>query len=131
MNRKKTTVANPRGMAKGTITPPPPYQPNSNNCNLLKLSDSCKKCSFFPFFLECPSRRLSLDPSLLYILQIKAAVTNIRDWSLITGRGGYQMGRSRVQNFLHPPPFKAKTLSAPPPFLGVNLHMPPPPTPRN
>ena len=29
----------------------------------------------------------------------------VRDWSLITGTGGgYKMGKSRVRNFLHPPP---------------------------
>ena len=27
----------------------------------------------------------------------------VRDWSLITGRGGYKMGKSQVRNFLRPP----------------------------
>ena len=39
----------------------------------------------------------------------------LRDWSLITGRGGYKMGKSRVRNFLrHPPPSRqGKTSRAP------------------
>ena len=31
------------------------------------------------------------------------AFSLIRDWSLITGRGGYKMGKSRVQKILRPP----------------------------
>ena len=30
----------------------------------------------------------------------------VRDWSLITGRGGYKMGKSRVRNLSCPPPLK-------------------------
>ena len=33
-----------------------------------------------------------------------ACCSDIRDRSLITRRGGYNMGKSRVRNFLHPPP---------------------------
>ena len=40
----------------------------------------------------------------------------MRDWSLITGRGGYKMGKSMARNFLPPPPSsKGKTFHAPPP----------------
>ena len=28
---------------------------------------------------------------------------SIRDWSLITGKGGYKMGKSQVRNSLRPP----------------------------
>ena len=38
----------------------------------------------------------------------------IRDWSLIRGRGGYKMGKSRVRNFLRPPPQDRIKLFAPP-----------------
>ena len=50
----------------------------------------------------------------------------IRDWSLITGRGGYKMGKLRVQNFLRPPPSRqGKTFRAPP-FKEWKLFTPPP-----
>ena len=41
----------------------------------------------------------------------------IRDRSLITGRGGYKIGKSLVRNFLRhpPPPCNGKTVCAPPP----------------
>ena len=45
----------------------------------------------------------------------------ISDWSLITGRGGYKMGDSRVRNFLPPPP--------PPSRQGKTFRAPPPPPP--
>ena len=56
-----------------------------------------------------------------------------RDWSLIAGRwGGYEMGKSRVQNFLRAPPppaqdrvklFKEWKLFAPPPRLSIWLKL--------
>ena len=57
----------------------------------------------------------------------------IRDWSLITGRGGYKMGKSWVRNFLHPAPpkdrvkpfasplFKSGNFSRPPPAIWLKL----------
>ena len=36
-----------------------------------------------------------------------------RDWSLITGRGAYKMGKSQVRNFLRPPSRQGKTFPAP------------------
>ena len=54
------------------------------------------------------------------------AVSKVRDWSLITGRGGYEMGKSRVRNFLTPPPSRhGKTFCAPP-FKEWKLFAPPP-----
>ena len=50
-------------------------------------------------------------------------VMELRDRSLITGRWrGYKMGKSRVQNLLHPPTPFCKF-----PFKGCKLVMPPPP----
>ena len=37
----------------------------------------------------------------------------VRDWSLITGRRGYKMGKLRAQNFLRPPLRQGKTFRAP------------------
>ena len=49
----------------------------------------------------------------------------VRDWSLITGRGGLQNGKkSRVRNFLHPPTQDGKSFRAPP-FKEWKLHAPP------
>ena len=31
---------------------------------------------------------------------------NLREWSLITGRGGYKMGKSWVRKLFVPPPLK-------------------------
>ena len=42
-----------------------------------------------------------------------------RDWSLITGRGGYKMRKSRV---------RVKLFAPPPPFKGWQLFAPPPPS---
>ena len=39
------------------------------------------------------------DRGLLY-----KQADDIRDWSLITGRGDYKMGKSRVRNIFTPPP---------------------------
>ena len=52
----------------------------------------------------------------------------IRDWSLITGRGGdYKMGKSRVRNFLRPPPQdKVKLFAPPPPISKECKHFDPP-----
>ena len=56
---------------------------------------------------------------------------SLRDQSLITGRGGYKMGKSRVRNFLRPPPPPLKTglnFSRPPTLLkSGNFSRPPPP----
>ena len=55
----------------------------------------------------------------------------VRDWPLISGRGGYKMRKSRVRNFLRPPPptsRQGKTFRAPPPFKEWKLFVPPPPT---
>ena len=37
---------------------------------------------------------------------LEVVSSRVRDWSLITGRGGYKMGKSWVRNFLRPPPLK-------------------------
>ena len=52
---------------------------------------------------------------------------HLRDWSLITGRGGgYKIGKSRVRNFLRPPPQdKVKLFTAPLLKSGNFLHPPP------
>ena len=50
----------------------------------------------------------------------------VRDWSLITRRGGYKMGKSEVWNFLRPPQDRVK-LFAPPTFIEWKLFAPPPP----
>ena len=76
---------------------------------------------------------------------LKCRHVDFRDWSLITGRGGYKMGKSRVKlfappllksgNFSHPPlqyGFKLlrknypKTLCAPPPPSAWLKLFPPP-----
>ena len=49
-----------------------------------------------------------------------------RDWSLITGRGGYKTGKLRVQNLLHPSPQDRVKLFAPPPCKLWKPFMPPP-----
>ena len=42
----------------------------------------------------------------------------LRDWSLITGRGGgYKMGKSRVRNFFAPPPSQDRVKLFTPPLL--------------
>ena len=51
-------------------------------------------------------------------------VFTLRDWSLITGRGGYKMGKSRVRNLLCPPSRQGKTFP-PPPFKEWKLFVPP------
>ena len=75
----------------------------------------------------------------------------LREWSLITGRGGggYKMGKSLVQNLLCPPTTMTRTSSSrvkttpkllcppcsmakknsAPLFEGIKLHLPPPPPP--
>ena len=50
----------------------------------------------------------------------------VRDWSLITGRGGgYKMGKSRVRNFLRPPTQDGVKLFAPPLLKSGNFSHPP------
>ena len=53
-------------------------------------------------------------------------IANLRDWSIITGRGGggYKMEKSQVRNFFRPPPLLVSS-----PLLkdGNFLHPPPPP----
>ena len=54
----------------------------------------------------------------------------IRDWSLITGRGGYKIRKSLFQNLVLTP--LPQNLISPPPFVlkgGNSLRHPPPPTP--
>ena len=51
----------------------------------------------------------------------------IRDWSLITGRGGgYKMGKSRVRNFLRPPPSRQGKTFRNPLLKSGNFSCPPP-----
>ena len=73
--------------------------------------------------LSCPSasqvpRRRAVDGYINYQDSSWPIITNNtpRDWSLITGRGGYKMGKLWVRNFLHPPSRQDKTFCAPPPF---------------
>ena len=47
---------------------------------------------------------------------------NVRDWSLIMGRGGYEMGKSWVRNILRPPQDRVKLLV--PPFKKWKLFEP-------
>ena len=49
----------------------------------------------------------------------------LRDWSLIMGRGGYKMGKSRVRNFLRPPSRQGKTFRPPPLLKSGNFSCPP------
>ena len=51
-------------------------------------------------------------------------VITIRDWSLITGKGGYKMGKSQVRNLLHPPSRQGKTFCDPL-FKSGNVLRPP------
>ena len=53
----------------------------------------------------------------------------VRNWSLITGRGAYKMGKLWVRNFLRPPQDRVKTIAPPPPC--GNFLRPPPPPPLN
>ena len=55
------------------------------------------------------------------------ALQTLRDWSLITGRGGYKMGKSRVRNLLRPPPPPQDRvkLFAPPLLKSGNFSRPP------
>ena len=52
-----------------------------------------------------------------------------RDWLLITGRGGYKMGKSQVRNFFAPPipPQERVKRFAPPPLLKSGNFLRPPP----
>ena len=52
----------------------------------------------------------------------------VRDWSLITGREGYKMGKSQVQNLLRPPhpPQDRVKLFVPPLLKSGNFLCPPP-----
>ena len=61
-------------------------------------------------------------------LKAWVGVKRLRDWSLITGRGGgYKMGKLRVRNFFCPPPSprQGKTFHAPP-FKEWKPFTPPP-----
>ena len=52
---------------------------------------------------------------------------SLRDWSLITGRGGgYKMGKPRVRNFLRSYPQDRVKLFAPPLLKRGNFSRPPP-----
>ena len=63
-----------------------------------------------------------------FLVAVSRRCANIRDWSLITGRGGgYKMGKSRVRNFLRPPPQDRVKLFVPPLFKSGNFTRPPPP----
>ena len=62
--------------------------------------------------------------------QFNQITTLLRDWSLITGRGGgYKIGKSQVRNFLRPlpPSRQSKTFCAPPPFKEWKRFAPSPP----
>ena len=64
---------------------------------------------------------------VLRMSKVKIKIILIRDWSLITGRGGgCKMGKSRVRNFLHPPPQDRVKLFVPPLFKSENFSCPPP-----
>ena len=66
---------------------------------------------------------------ILYLYVSSKHPDKVRDWSLITGRAGYKMGKSRVQNLLCtplPPQDMVKPF-APPPFGEWKLFVPPPP----
>ena len=51
----------------------------------------------------------------------------LRDWSLITGRGGLQNGKIAGPKLFAPPPRQGKTFRTPP-FKEWKLFVPPPPT---
>ena len=66
--------------------------------------------------------RLHLDGLRLSI------ILYLRDWSLITGRGGgYKMGKSRVRNCLRPLP-RVKLFAPPPPYKEYSLFASLPPS---
>ena len=81
----------------------------------------------------CKSKKKMYSTHYAYYMQ--CTLNTLRDWSVITWRGGYKMGKSRVRNFLHPPSQQDKTFRAPflksgnllrPPFLkSGNLLRPP------
>ena len=60
-----------------------------------------------PIFQHLGAQFLS-GTGMLTLMRMRHGVTDpqvarVRDWSLITGRGGFKMGKSRVRNFLRPP----------------------------
>ena len=56
---------------------------------------------------------------------IVGVIWAFRDWSLITGRGGYKIASPKL--FATPPSRQGKTFGAPPPFLKRGNFLPPPP----
>ena len=64
-------------------------------------------------FKKMPMSHVTIFAIFMSILE--STNVELRDWSLITGRGGgYKMGKSRIRNFLCPPPRQGKTFRAPP-----------------
>ena len=59
------------------------------------------------------------------VISSLVCLVQLRDWSLITGRGGYKMGKSRVRNFLRPPPSRQGKIFRAPPFKEWKLFAPP------
>ena len=92
----------------------------------------------FPFFPHGNHQLEGYNYSLLLMLdqhvcsvaigEVLPYHSLLRDWSLITRRGGYKMGKSRVRNLLRPPTSRqSKTFFAPPPLLkSGNILRPPP-----
>ena len=67
-----------------------------------------------------------MQPLLPYhVMKCVGAVNDIRDWSLITGRGGLQNGKIAGPKLFAPPPQDRVKLFAPPPFKEWKLYTPP------
>ena len=74
------------------------------------------QCASFRFWLQQDSNPRPGD-NHADVLPLCHFDPPVRDWSLITGKGGYKMGNSRVRNFFAPPPPQdSNTFRAPPPF---------------
>ena len=125
---------------------------HNNACDFPSATDK-SPCVELPIFCGSPFSRQVMAASALTVLGEHVSRRGrgcpqreeIRHWSLIMGReGGYNMGKSRVRNFLHPPLLKSGNLlrlsPPPPPFNMAKtssyhvkttsklcVHLPPPP----